>query len=142
MAAPPSKTAISGSPSRAAANAGFGALYDYLIGLLGSTGNALEARTALGTDVYKKVPVATAQATGEILPVTAGFTLDVGAAPGSVFGYYNEGGSTITITQGAGLTLRYGGSTTTGNRTLAPGGIMSVWARSSNLYVVTGAGLA
>jgi hypothetical protein len=48
MTAPPSRSAVSGSPSRAAANAGFGALYDYLVGLLGTTGNAPDARKALG----------------------------------------------------------------------------------------------
>lgn len=47
MPTPPTRAAISGTPSRAAANAGFGALWDYVTGLLGSTGNAAEARTAL-----------------------------------------------------------------------------------------------
>jgi microcystin-dependent protein len=47
MPAPPLKSAVSGTPTRATANAGFGALYDYLTGLLGATGDAAEARTAL-----------------------------------------------------------------------------------------------
>lgn len=48
MTAPPAKASISGTPSRATANAGFGVLWDYLTGLLGMTGNAPDARAALG----------------------------------------------------------------------------------------------
>lgn len=48
MATPPTRASISGTPSRATANTGFGALWDYVTGLLGSTGNAAEAQTALG----------------------------------------------------------------------------------------------
>lgn len=48
MPTPPLRSAISGTPSRAVANTGFGALWDYVTGLLGSTGNAAEARAALG----------------------------------------------------------------------------------------------
>lgn len=48
MATPPTRAEISGTPSRATANTGFGKLWDYVTGLLGSTGNAPEARAALG----------------------------------------------------------------------------------------------
>ncbi len=48
MPAPPLRTAISGTPTRAAANTGFGAFWDYVTGLLGASGNASDARTALG----------------------------------------------------------------------------------------------
>ncbi|WP_426391975.1 hypothetical protein [Variovorax sp. R-27] len=51
MATPPSRDSISGSgatPSNAQARAGFGALWDYLTGLLGLTGTASDARAALG----------------------------------------------------------------------------------------------
>ncbi|MBB3639788.1 hypothetical protein [Variovorax atrisoli] len=51
MAAPPARDDISGSgatPSNGQARTGFGKLYDYLIGLLGLTGNASDARDALG----------------------------------------------------------------------------------------------
>lgn len=51
MAAPPSRDDISGSgstPSNAQARAGFGALWDYVTGLLGLTGTVADARTALG----------------------------------------------------------------------------------------------
>lgn len=51
MPAPPAKEEISApfpNPSNAVARAGFGKLHDYMLGLLGSTGNAAEARAALG----------------------------------------------------------------------------------------------
>lgn len=51
MPAPPVRTEISDSypnPSNAVARTGFGRLYDYVTGLLGSTGNQAEARVAIG----------------------------------------------------------------------------------------------
>lgn len=51
MPAPPARDDISGSgstPSNGQARAGFGKLYDYLIALLGTTGNATDARDAIG----------------------------------------------------------------------------------------------
>lgn len=51
MATPPLKTEISDTypnPTNAVARLGFSKLYDYVTGLLGSTGNAAEARAVLG----------------------------------------------------------------------------------------------
>ncbi|MDR6521770.1 hypothetical protein J2789_004460 [Variovorax paradoxus] len=51
MPAPPARNDISGAgatPSNAQARDGFGKLWDYVTGLLGLTGNAAEARDALG----------------------------------------------------------------------------------------------
>lgn len=56
MTAPPSKTSIAGTPSNAEAKAGFSALWDYVVGLLGGDATApapsdaekTAARTALG----------------------------------------------------------------------------------------------
>lgn len=51
MAAPPARTDISApypNPSNALARIGFGKLWDYATGLLGTTGNPPEARAALG----------------------------------------------------------------------------------------------
>lgn len=58
MAAPPAKSEISApypNPSNDAARTGFGRLYDYVTGLLGATGNAPEARTALGVNLISCV---------------------------------------------------------------------------------------
>ncbi|TMS58537.1 hypothetical protein MW7_007380 [Imbroritus primus] len=51
MAAPPLRTEISDTypnPTNAVARTGFGKFFDYVTGLLGSTGDAQEARVALG----------------------------------------------------------------------------------------------
>lgn len=48
MATPPARSEISGTPTNAAANAGFGKLWDFLTGLLGTVGTALDARNTLG----------------------------------------------------------------------------------------------
>lgn len=56
------------------------------------------------------------------IPTTAGITVppnsSVAFAIGDLVIAYNSSGSSITITQGAGVTLRLEGSATTGNRTV------------------------
>lgn len=54
MAAPPARTEIANTypaPSNDTARTGFGRLWDYVTGLLGATGNAPEARAALGVGI-------------------------------------------------------------------------------------------
>jgi hypothetical protein len=72
---------------------------------------------------------------------TAGFTIPTGLTAGGVYPIYNNSASSMTLTQGAGLTLRQAGSTNTGNRTLAPRGMVSVWVLSTTEYIISGAGL-
>jgi hypothetical protein len=51
MSAPPLRTALSDvypNPTNATLRTGLGAFWDYVTGLLGATGNAVDARTALG----------------------------------------------------------------------------------------------
>ena len=72
MPAPPLRTAISGTPTNATANAGFGALWDYVTGLLGSTGNAVDARTALGYDANMRSPMQSITATVAANALTLG----------------------------------------------------------------------
>lgn len=65
MPAPPSRSHLSGTPTNAQFNTGIGALHDYLLGLLGATGNAEDARAALGIVAaqglfYKTDPAAVA----------------------------------------------------------------------------------
>lgn len=54
---------------------------------------------------------------------------------------FNNSASSQTITQGAGTTLRAGGSTATGNRTLSAFGVATVLCVSANVFVITGTGL-
>ena len=99
------------------------------------------ARTAIGADIYKSIPGNAALTAGEMYKATAGFTLNTGAAEGTTYPLYNNSLSAITITQGAGLTLRLAGTTSTGDRTLTARGLATVWCLSSTEYIISGAGV-
>lgn len=74
---------------------------------------------------------------------TGGVTVPSGVfSVGDVVSIYNNSGSSQTITQGASVTLRFVGTTTTGNRTLRSYGLCSVLCVSSNVFVISGGGLA
>ena len=53
----------------------------------------------------------------------------------------NNSTSSITITQGGSVTMYLGGTSTTGNRTLAQKGVCTILCISSNTFIITGAGL-
>tara|TARA_B100001996_G_scaffold367893_1_gene339935 strand:- start:26 stop:319 length:294 start_codon:yes stop_codon:yes gene_type:complete len=55
---------------------------------------------------------------------------------------YNSHSSSISINAAGGVTMRLGGTSTTGNRTLASKGLATIVCVASNEVVVTGAGLA
>lgn len=75
---------------------------------------------------------------GKILPVTSGLTLNTDTAD-RCYGIYNNSAADITLTQGAGLTLRKNGTTTTGNLTLSKYGMCTVWYRTASEAIVSGA---
>ena len=54
---------------------------------------------------------------------------------------FNDSASNQTITQGSGVTLRAGGSTATGNRTLAAYGVATILCVGADVFVITGTGL-
>ena len=54
---------------------------------------------------------------------------------------FNNSASSQTITQGSGVTLRAGGTTSTGNRTLAGYGVATVLCVAADVFVITGTGL-
>ena len=54
---------------------------------------------------------------------------------------FNNSASNQTITQGSGTTLRAGGSTATGNRTLAAYGVATILCVGADVFVITGTGL-
>jgi hypothetical protein len=75
MPAPPSRSSLFDPLSKALANTRFGELYDYVTGLLGATGNAAEARAALGAsavgdDVFTAANEAAARAAISALGAT------------------------------------------------------------------------
>ena len=81
---------------------------------------------------------------GQCIVTNSGVTVPASVfAAGNVVTVYNNSGSTITITQGGGLTLQFAGqsTSTTGNRSLALYGITTVLFLSASSAVITGAGL-
>ena len=97
MPAPPLKTEISDTypnPSNGVARLGFAKFYDYVVGLLGSTGNAAEARGALGlgnvnntSDANKPVSTATQTALNLKAPLASpSFSDTVQSQSGFIWG--------------------------------------------------------
>lgn len=100
-----------------------------------------------GTDQvigYRKYPQSTnttaaASDVAKQLYVGATTTIPSGVfTAGDHFRIINSTGSSITITQGAGTTLRLAGTATTGNRTLAAYGIAEIYCVGSETFYATG----
>lgn len=79
---------------------------------------------------------------GKCVAVSTGITVpNATFSAGDSVSIYNDSASSVTITQGASLTLRLAGTSTTGNRTLAARGICTIWFNTSSEGVISGAGL-
>jgi hypothetical protein len=100
---------------------------------------------------YRNIPRSTTTTTiaatdvGKCIAVTAGIALPANTttfAAGDAISIYNNSASSITITQGASITLYLGGTATTGNRTLAQRGIATIWFNSTSDAVISGAGVS
>jgi hypothetical protein len=92
---------------------------------------------------YRNIPRVTAGLeTGKMLATSAAVTLNTGPAAGSTYSIYNDSAAPISLTQGAGLTLRLAGTTTTGTRTLAARGVATVWYNNTSEAIVSGAGVS
>ena len=61
---------------------------------------------------------------------------------GEVVTIYAHTSNSISINQAGGVTLRLGGTGTTGNRTLNGRGLATIVCVASNQFVVSGAGLS
>jgi len=104
-----------------------------------------------GTGNIRRIPqnaqtaayVLVAADVGKHISITTGGV----TVPASIFSIgdnvtiFNNSTSNQTITQGAGVTLRSGGSTATGNRTLAGYGVATVLCVAADIFVITGTGL-
>jgi hypothetical protein len=81
---------------------------------------------------------------GQCISITTGGV----TVPNSVFSagqtvaIFNNSASNQTITQGAGVTMYLGGTATTGNRTLAGYGLVTILFITSSTVVITGAGVS
>lgn len=99
---------------------------------------------------YKCIPVAgitsgtlTISELSKCLAATGGVTIPASVFPdGGTVAIYNDTAGNITITEGAGLTLRLVATTSTGNRTLAARGWASIWFKSTTEAVISGAGVS
>ena len=81
---------------------------------------------------------------GQCIITNSGVTVPASVfVAGNVVTVYNNSGSTITITQGGGLTLQFAGqsTSTTGNRSLALYGITTILFLSASSAVITGVGM-
>ena len=80
---------------------------------------------------------------GKMYVTTGGITVPASVfGAGDTFSIYNNSASSITVTQGASLTLRLAGTTSTGNRTLVARGICTVTFISATEAIISGAGVA
>ena len=81
---------------------------------------------------------------GKVISITTGGVI----VPSGVFSssnaisIYNNSASSQTITQGGSTTLRLAGTTTTGSRTLASYGLMTLLCVGGDVFVATGVGLS
>jgi hypothetical protein len=106
------------------------------VGATGATGPAL-----LGIPQSLNTTIVAADA-GKYIDTTSSITINssTGFAIGDMCVIYNDSASAITITATA-VTLRFAGTASTGNRTLAQRGLANILCVASNEYVVSGAGL-
>ena len=91
----------------------------------------------MATQVPRSTTTTTAIAsdTGKCIAISAGITIPASVfAAGDAVSIYNNSGSSVTITQGSGLTMYLAGTATTGDRTLAQRGITTLWFNSCLLY--------
>jgi hypothetical protein len=129
------------------------------------TSGAIAGTTSINTSGTITTSAAITDGTGSIRQIpqnaqTAAYTLvlsDVGkhisittggvTVPEDIFAIgdnitiFNDSASNQTITQGSGTTLRAGGSTSTGNRTLAAYGVATILCVGADVFVITGTGL-
>lgn len=84
---------------------------------------------------------------GQCIDITTGGVTvppnaSVAFAVGDTISIYNASGSSQTITQGSGVTLRLAGTSSTGSRSLAQRGWISVRKVATNEWVASGSGLS
>jgi hypothetical protein len=104
------------------------------------------------SQAYPKVPqvakssayTLTASDAGKHISITTGgVTVPAGIfSAGDAVSIFNNSASSQTITQGGSTVLRFAGSSSTGNRTLAQYGLCTILCVGSNAFVISGAGLS
>lgn len=127
----------------------------------GGTGGATEsaALTSLGAlaDDYRDLPLTTKNAaftfadserggriryTGAAAAATINPNGTTSITDGAVYVIRNAGSGVLTITRGAGVSLKVNGSTTSSNGALAVGGVATLIRDGTDDWVITGSGLS
>jgi hypothetical protein len=110
---------------------------------LGSARTALQLDSLYTQSLSSSGGTLTVADKGSLVSVTGGVTI-----PASIFSarhtltIYNNSASTITLTQGSGLTMRLVGTSSTGNRTLSQRGMATLVFISGTECVIAGGGVA
>jgi hypothetical protein len=126
--------------------------YDLAAAALPKVGGTMSgAITFASGQTYPQVPqnsktsaytLVAADAGKHVSITTGGVTIPSGVfSVGDAISIFNNSGSSQTITQGASTTLRFAGTSLTGNRALGQYGLCSVLCVASNVFVITGSGL-
>lgn len=90
----------------------------------------------LGTST---VPVSAGWVTGACWVTTTGQTLNTSdMVAGRIFSMHNNSASAITVTQGAGVTMRLSGTAFTGSVEVAPYGTGTFWCRTGAVAIASG----
>jgi len=119
------------------------------ITLSGSVTSVATGATIDGVTIgFRNIPRSTTTGTavvadiGKCIAISAGLTIPASTfAAGDAISIYNNSASSVTLTQGSGLTLRSAGTATTGSRTLAARGIATIWFNSATEAIISGAGV-
>jgi hypothetical protein len=118
-----------------------------ITGNLTSTGSIIDSKGDVRTIVQNAKTSSYTLVVGDagkyISITTGGVTVPSSVfSAGDVISIYNDSSSSQTITQGASATVYWGGTSSTGNRTLSQRGIATVLCVASNTFVISGAGVS
>ena len=120
---------------------------NYTDGVTSNIQTQLDSKTGYSdpTSVPKSTTTSTAVVgdRGKCIVISAGITIPASTfSAGDAVSLYNNTAGDLTITQGSGLTLYLAGDGSTGNRTLATRGLMTIWFNSGTAAVCSGAGVS
>lgn len=100
----------------------------------------------IGYKVIPRLATATTAALsnrGTCNPLTANITINNAVfAAGDTISFYNDTAGSLSIIQGAGFTLRLGGTANTGTRTLGLRGLCTIWFNTASEGIIQGSGIS
>jgi hypothetical protein len=120
---------------------------NYVDGVTSNIQTQLDSKTGYSdpTSVPRSTTTTTAVVgdRGKCIVVTTGITIPASVfAAGDAVSIFNNTAGDVTITQGSGLTMYLAGDGSTGNRTLATRGLMTIWFNTATACVCSGSGVS